>query len=348
MTDEAVAELRALGVPAADIEAAAAAGRLPVLLLQHRLLPGVGRYTTDEVRAIAGDDWELNQQLWRAMGFPEAEGDAALFSDLDVQLATSALADLAKVGLDGAMVVQQTRVIASAMATIAEAIIDVVTTELTTVPADGDAYQDELCARVQLMDLGIVEPILDYVLRRQIVDALERRLAGERPDAGSDHQILTVGFADLAGFTRLSRKLDAPQLARLVRRFDGTVRDVVAEGGGKVVKTIGDAVLFTALDVGAAADMALDVVAHLEHEADVPPVRVGLDTGPVIVMGGDCFGPTVNRASRISGEARAGAVVVSPSVHDGLVDRAGLVMKSIGNHHLKGIGPTALWVLRRA
>jgi adenylate cyclase len=196
------------------------------------------------------------------------------------------------------------------------------------------------------MDLGIVEPILSYVLRRQLVDALERRIAGERVLTGEANQVLAVGFADLAGFTRLSRKLEPRQLAELVRHFDGTVRDVVAEGHGRVVKTVGDAVLFTALDPVAAADMSLAVVAELAGDADVPPVRVGLDHGPVIAMGGDCFGPTVNRASRISDEARAGAVLIAAPIHDALADDPRFTTRPIGNHHLKGIGPTPLWVLR--
>lgn len=346
MIDDAVRELREVGVDEAEIDEAVAAGRLPVLYLQHRLLPGVGAFTTEQVRALAGDRWELNQQLWRAMGFPEADPGARLFSELDVQLATSALDDLTRVGLEGTRIVDQTRVIASALAVVAETIIDVVTEGIGHAGASDTAVQDELCDRVALMDLSIVEPILSYVLRRQLIDALERRLAGERVDADTAGQVLTVGFADLAGFTRLSRKLEPRDLAELVRRFDATVRDVVSANGGRVVKTIGDAVLFTANDPGDAAEIALEVVAELEHAADVPPVRVGLDHGPVIAMGGDCFGPTVNRASRISEEARAATVVVSATVAERLEGDDRFVLRSIGSHHLKGIGPTPLWVLR--
>lgn len=346
MIDDAVHELRGLGVDQAVIGDAVAAGRLPVLYLQHRLLPGLGAYTTEEVRARAGDRWELNQQLWRAMGFPEAEPEARQFSELDVQLATTALDDLARVGLEDTRIIEQTRVIASALAVVAETIIDVVTDGIGHAGGSSTELQDELCDRVALMDLSIVEPILSYVLRRQLIDALERRLAGERVDADSADQVLTVGFADLAGFTRLSRKLEPRDLAELVRRFDATVRDVVSANNGRVVKTIGDAVLFTATDPADAAEIALDVVAELEHAADVPPVRVGLDHGPVIIMGGDCFGPTVNRASRISEEARAATVVVSSTVRDRLQGDDGFVFRPIGSHHLKGIGPTPLWVLR--
>ena len=71
---------------------------------------------------------------------------------------------------------------------------------------------------------------------------------------------LTVGFADMVGFTALSSQLNAMALARVVDRFEELAHSIVVEGGGRAVKMIGDEVMFVTADPFAAVGIALNLV----------------------------------------------------------------------------------------
>src|SRR5437667_349747 len=126
-----------------------------------------------------------------------------------------------------------------------------------------------------------------------------RRLRSARPErAMQDTVRLTVGFVDLVGYTRLSQQLDARALGALVERFEALASDAVAARDGRLVKLVGDAVMFVAVGAGAACDIALTL---LERFADDPAVapRGGLAEGRLLARGGDYYGPAVNLAARI-------------------------------------------------
>jgi adenylate cyclase len=145
----------------------------------------------------------------------------------------------------------------------------------------------------------------------------------------------------LVGFTSLARDLPASELAAVVRHFEDTSFEAVLRRGGRVVKTLGDEVMFSADDVVAAADIALTlaeafggddpvqsqaatgVVADGADDSDipgVPPVRVGLAWGPALAHGGDVLGPVVNIASRCTSLARPGTVLVDRELAAQLAD----------------------------
>jgi adenylate cyclase len=81
-----------------------------------------------------------------------------------------------------------------------------------------------------------------------------------------------------------------------------------------VVKRMGDAVMFMTPAPGVACDLALDLVDATTRDTRLPPLRVGLAFGPVIVRGGDVYGPFVNLASRLCATASPGAIVVSAAI----------------------------------
>lgn len=155
-----------------------------------------------------------------------------------------------------------------------------------------------------------------------------------------------MGFADLADFTDLSRRVSPDELGTMVVRFDATARDVVADLGGRVVKTIGDEVMFVADDGPTAARIALALVAAHESDPLLPEVRVGLDRGLVLGIGGDYFGPTVNRASRVTAVAHPQSVLISRPLREELRDDPDTHTRKVPPAFLKGIGETELWVLR--
>jgi adenylate cyclase len=152
----------------------------------------------------------------------------------------------------------------------------------------------------------------------------------------------------MVGFTALSQELDAQELAELVDRFETLTHDQVVSLGGRVVKMIGDEVLFVVDDLAAAAEVALALARDWSGTEARSAVRAGLAWGAVLTRYGDVFGPVVNRASRIVALARPGTVLVGPEVHAELEDHPGLAWRSLRPQRLKGIGRLPLWVLRRA
>ena len=155
----------------------------------------------------------------------------------------------------------------------------------------------------------------------------------------------TVGFADIASFTRLARVLGEGELAAMVEAFETGAADVVAAHGGRLVKTLGDEVMFVApsADAGVAIAQAL----HGLPGPDGRPMRlrIGLATGRLVTLMGDYYGQTVNLASRLTAAARPGGTLMDPATEDALVDSAGVVLRRLRPRALRGLGivrPTAV------
>ena len=121
---------------------------------------------------------------------------------------------------------------------------------------------------------------------------------------------MAVGFADLVGFTSLTRHVSEDELAALVDRFEGIAADTIAELGGRVVKTVGDEVMFTADDPAVGAEIAVTLAERIGRDQALPELRVGVACGTVLSRLGDVYGEPVNIASRLTSAARPGSVLV--------------------------------------
>ena len=152
---------------------------------------------------------------------------------------------------------------------------------------------------------------------------------------------LAVGFADVCGFTRLSRFVDLPHLDLVLRSFEEVCAAALGDRA-VVVKPIGDGVLFAMPEAEDAVDAAVQLVAAARASTVLPPVRVGLAFGWVLTRRHDCFGPAVNLASRLVSAAPAGSVVASESARDEARSRW-RCWRRFPHRDLKGIGPVAAW-----
>jgi len=242
------------------------------------------------------------RRLWRALGFPDAGGDAA-FTVADAQALGLVAAMAREGGLDLDTVVRLTRGLGRTMSRLAE----------WQVAA--------LAGRADLADRGqtvapAFEQLLVYAWRRHLDAATDRMHSHGSEDVVVVTQ--TVGFADLVGFTALSNGLDQDELATLVEAFESRCGDVVTAHGGRVVKTLGDSVLFATDQPTTAIGIALGVVESVGAEPDLPDVRVGLATGPVILRLGDVYGAPVNLASRLTSVARRNRVIADAPTADAL------------------------------
>ena len=333
----------ALGVPEEEIEKADADGTLGLLAIDHLILADQNpEYTQREVETITGLDRDA-ARFWRALGFPDPGPDDRIFSNFDVEM-LKLVDQLVNLGLiEREEALQMTRVIGSSMARIASAQIDAIENKVDE-PTFVDGTEPAVL-RARFL-IPAMPQILEYTWKRHLQSAARRRMVREAGAAQAGYS-QAVGFADLVGFTALSQQLNDHELATIVDRFEATAYDLIGARGGRVIKMIGDEVMFAVDEVDKGLDIALSLAEAYHDDESLSDVRVGLAAGPVLEREGDLFGPVVNLASRIVSIAYAGSVVVSGEVHDALEDDDGLRWKSLRTRQLKDIGRVQLWVVRR-
>jgi adenylate cyclase len=343
MADDLHAYLQNSGATEEEITRATAEGWLPLLALDRMLVPETPRYDVRGVAAAAGTTPEVAGRVWRALGFPDVPLDVTVFSDRDAQALRFAVERLqGNASLED--LEHQVRVVSASLARLAAFEADVVAQTLDELRAKGAEEETVAMELVEDADWQNISGLIDYTHRLLFRAAVWRRLA--RPDEGPTVD-LAVGFADIAGYTELTEGLDAHELSRLLAAFETLAYDTAAAHNGRIVKTIGDEVMF----VGAPRAVAVIALALAERAAEdpvVPAVRVGIASGSVLARDGDYYGPVVNLASRITGRARRGTVLASQSVADALADDPEFTWRALGSKRLRGIGEVPLLVLRRA
>ncbi|WP_406003577.1 adenylate/guanylate cyclase domain-containing protein [Streptomyces sp. NBC_00829] len=284
--------------------------------LEQLILGADRRYTPFQAARTAGVSMELASRFWRAMGFADI-GQAKALTEADV-LALRRLAGLVEAGLlSEPMAVQVARSTGQTTARLAEWQIDSFLEGLTEPPEPGMTRTEVTYPLVELL-LPELEEFLVYVWRRQLAAATGRVVQAADDEEMVDRR-LAVGFADLVGFTRLTRRLEEEELGELVEAFETTSADLVAAHGGRLIKTLGDEVLYAADDAGTAAEIALRLIETMTHDESMPALRVGIAFGTVTTRMGDVFGTTVNLASRLTSIAPKDAVLVDGAFAEELV-----------------------------
>jgi adenylate cyclase len=334
-----------VGVDQPDLEAAAAEGpdALARLVARHLMFPGPRRYSPREVYEKSGVDQETAQSLWRAMGFPLVPEDERAFTDADIEALEVACRLFDRAGMDRTIVLQQARSMGQAAARIAASHQDVIA-EL--IPSDDPAKEATEAVALAEEALPALDRLLVYMYRRHLAAATEQRLLA-RPGAEGSVS-MSVGFADLVGFTALSRELDVRELAALIDRFNAETANVVAQGGGRVIKTIGDEVMLATRDPGSAAVIAMTLLDTVSGVEGLPALRVGVATGTVIAREGDVFGAPVNLASRLVTIAVPGSALVDEATRETLAGDERFRLSALARQHLKGFGHVRSYRLRPA
>ena len=323
------------------------AGRPDPGQIEELLLGAQRRYTAVEVAAMTGLDLEFLRRLWRALGLAQQPDDAVAFTEDDVTGART-MAELLKLDpIDEEAAIRLARAMGQSMSRLAMWQVDIVNTTVLDprVPPTAEQIREVLAAAEVLMPRG--EAQIGWVWRRQVAAAGIRALAlvTANEDASPNRMPLAVGFADLVGFTEFSRELDEVELAALVEGFEATAADIVVDRGARVVKTLGDEVLFTAETAEAAADVALRLAGTFAGD-DGPRVRIGVSFGPVLPLLGDYFGTTVNLASRLTSVARPGTVLVDEKVAVGLAGDERFRLVRIPRKLVRGLGWIQPYALR--
>jgi adenylate cyclase len=141
---------------------------------------------------------------------------------------------------------------------------------------------------------------------------------------------VAIGFADLAGYTRLTEEIGEEEALLVVERFVHLVTESLPDDA-RVIKTIGDEVMIVGADAAALADWAVGFQT-LATERPLP--RIGLHSGNVLYRDGDYYGRAVNLAARVAARAAGGEVLVTREVRDAA--GANLAFDHIGEVKLKG------------
>jgi class 3 adenylate cyclase len=309
--------LRRLGATDEELAEARASRSAGDLALELVLRDGHPPLSIQEAADASGLDVEGFTRFWRALGFATAPGlQDRIPADLVAALPIVSLGTTELLGVEVSLGIA--RVVGTTTARIAEAIVDAFrmqfeVPELTA----GASYSDVVTRYVDITrdSLPAFESLISAVLKAHLVRVASGAWA---PDEGSQatRRNLFVGFADLVGYTSLSRTLSPGDLAGLLGGFEDAVSDVVTAGGGRLVKLIGDGAMFVADSVDAGCAIALGLSDRLADSELVPAARVGADCGSVLSLSGDYFGEVVNRAARLVALANPSTVVVSQAIAD--------------------------------
>ena len=311
-------------------------------LLEAFLLGEEPTLTGREIAGAAGITHEEAQLRWRALGFGSVDADVPAFTAADRE-ALELTQRLVEVGLiTGEDESALARTLGRSFARLAEWQMG-----LLAHLVDLDTMSVEEVRELMETVVPTVERLQSYVWRRHSLSAASRLLlagtrdvgsAGPTSEAGPDEAPLGVGFADIVNYTRQSRSMSRREIARMIDRFEDRALELVTTHHARVIKSIGDEILFVADDPDDLARLALELVAEHERDEDFPELRVGLAWGPALARLGDVLGPVVNIAARLTSTARPGRVLCDRSLAERLED---------GDYRLKRLRRTSVRGYRR-
>jgi adenylate cyclase len=335
---------------------------VPEPLDQNDLIDQLEVYLLGEEPTLSGNEladevgipFEVARQRWRSLGFTEVDADVKAFThaDLEALRLTQRLSELGFLEPDeeSALV----RSLGRSFARLAEWQMGLLAKQI-------DLDSMELSEIAELMDeiVPAIESLQSYVWRRHTLGVGARLLHSALREADADDTAdgtgtseadattMGVGFADIVNYTRQSRSLSRSELTRLIDEFESRALEIVSEHGGRIVKTIGDEILFVADDAAGVARIGLELIEEPERTDDFPELRVGLAWGPALSRLGDVLGPVVNIASRLTSTSRPGRVLVDKTLADELDGDDAFKLRKLRRTSVRGYRRLEPWALQR-
>jgi adenylate cyclase len=328
-------------------------------LLEVFLLGEEPTLTGNQLADEVGISFEEARLRWRSLGFSAVGADVPAFTHADLE-ALRLTQRLLEIGLidaedESALV----RTLGRSFARLAEWQMG-----LLAKVVDPDRMDlDELRAVMEEVTPA-VESLQNYVWRRHTLTAASRLLLatpnsgatdstgdGQSQVEGEDGTTMGVGFADIVNYTRQSRSLSRGEIGRLIDHFEERSLEIIAAHEGRIIKTIGDELLFVADGAEAIAHIGLELTEEGRRDEQFPEIRVGLAWGPALARLGDVLGPVVNVASRLTSTARPGRVLVDRALADELQDddlADQFRLRRLRRTSVKGYRKLEPWSLHRA
>lgn len=326
-----------------DLVAANRQNGLATIAADRMLVPAdlLGRAEAIERSGVAAERFD---ELSTAFGYiPLAfspEGEIGYTED-DVEAFAMLAAFEAMFSPDEALAL--VRVFGASLARIAEASVSLFLSDVESrhIAARGTELELSFKAQEATATLSELPTVFAPVLRRQVMQAIERT---RRATIDSFERLVyryAIGFVDLVGFTSVSGEMAGPELARFLRDFEARAFEAVNRTGALVVKLIGDEVMFAATDPDDACRAALELMDAFAGAGRHVLPRGGVAYGDVLVRGGDYYGSTVNLASRLADEAVPQEVLVSAAVVETATECA---FQPAGRRKVRGFAdPVPAW-----
>ncbi len=332
-----VGMLRNLGATDTEIATAATARRLPALAVDLVLTRDF-TLSVEDVATRSGTSIEGLVETYRLFGISLdrsgrvlGDGDLALLAAVRAagagQPAVAGAENFSKGAGENLL-----RVIGMSVARIADAAVSAFVQDVEQhLEATDVALIDWVRAEAQIGEVAHqIAPGLGTLFIHHLLEAIQRQRQSQDGVSERSMARLAVGFVDLVGFTPLSQHLSTQELIGLVTNFEERAFDIVSASGGRVVKHIGDEVMYTALTADAAAHIALALLGKFTGE--VQP-RSGFCYGEVLTLHGDYYGPIVNLAARLTDQAVPGEVLTDAATAALLAD---VSYEPAGRRSLKG------------
>jgi class 3 adenylate cyclase len=297
------------GCTVEEMQLAQERGRLFALAGDRKIRPVVGLLSMREAGARLEVDPADLTRVWRAFGLPSCDEDTPLLTEQDVEAFQTYLLVRAFLGEDTALGV--TRVVGASLARITEAVSSAMRQGMSSIDV-AVSGSEVVTAQSYSQVTGLVPRfgrMLD-TMHRQHLEAT--RVHFEGIDIGDRAAFRCgVGFADLSGFTHLAEHLALGELSQVLSVFEEQSAETVQSHGGRIVKFLGDAVMWVAADPAALVGIAWDLVTHPRAAMSGIDVRAGVAYGRVLAQDGDYFGTPVNVASRLVAKADPGQVLTT-------------------------------------
>jgi adenylate cyclase len=331
-------QLSGEGVTLAELRDAVSAGHLTLLPVERAIAGDGPRFSAREIAAQTGIDLKLLLAFRAALGIPYGD-------DLDERAAGEADLDTARrikvmigAGFPVEELLRNARTVGMATARVAEANRELVVRNLTR---PGDTERDIADRLVQTAEflLPLGSEFLVYAFQANLLEQVKRDVIGAADlESGEIGGVVerSVCFADMVEFTSLGEEIAPEELGMVADRFE-EIATAIVHTPVRLVKTIGDAVMLVSPEAAPLIEQSLDLVAAAAAEGDQFPVlRAGIATGPTLPQSGDYYGRSVNLASRITGIARPGSVLVDTPTREGAGEND-FEYSFAGERKLKGI-----------
>ncbi|MCC9198061.1 adenylate/guanylate cyclase domain-containing protein [Arthrobacter sp. zg-Y820] len=326
----------------------AAIDREDVRKLEAQLIGGPRTLKRREAAAEAGVSLLSARKLWRAMGFPNLDDDAVFFTEQDREALTTVIELVRDEQLTEEAAISIMRSIGQMTDRMVVWQIEALVEEMVVQRGIPDAEARKALVAALPALIEPLEKTLVYAWKRQMNSAVQRLalraeagLASHDGSASDDNPLplaRAVGFADLVSYTSLSRQMNEKTLAHMVQRFEHKCAEIISVGGGRLVKTIGDEVLFNAETPEAGAEISLALAKAFTEDDLLPAARVSLVWGRVLSRLGDIYGPTVNLASRLTSLAEPGTVLTDASTAAALRNNDRFVLIPHQPRNVRGFG----------
>jgi adenylate cyclase len=321
---------------------AQAGGNITSVLFDHRLR--VGDVSATELAARTGRSLTEVVETYRLLGVAVPDPDAPAFVEREARLFE--LLELARPTLPDGMTDEILRSIGEALTLVAESGVSAFVGSVEDLLVEGSprtrAEVTTATGEVALELGSMLEPLL----RHHLWAAVLRQRAAMRTSNDRLESQVSVGFVDLVGFTAATAAMGSAELLEFMQRFHRRTFDVVTTAGGRVVKHIGDEIMFSSTDAESGCEIALCLIEAFGDAASLP--RGGLAHGMVVARHGDYYGPVVNLAARLADIAVPGEVLADAAVAEA-VPPGRYAFEPAGRRQLKGFpDPVRVVSLARA